>query len=224
MKCEWNNHSSRKSQTSERPANLHQTLQQTHTHISEEKRERKQRKNATGAQYGWLSRSPAAPLNSEGWAGCATCVQDANTVDPSSLSRFPFSSGHRSDFPVLSSVRTASLHFLQHNPSMGTIPELFTTQVCLRDQRSPPLCYNANKTAVCLCYKATGQNSLMLTKCLKIREQKSVEFTQQKKRWTPSLKNEPPAHKVTTPNSLVSETYIQTAKRIGFCPWFPRQS
>lgn len=68
-----------------------------------------------------------------------------------------------------------------NNPSMGTIPELFTTQMCLMDQCWPPLCYVADKTVVCLYCKATRLNSFTFTKCLKITEHKSAEYKQQQK-------------------------------------------
>lgn len=65
--------------TSKTTANLQQTLQQTHTHISEEKKERKKRKKAPeenskgGSPEALLPHSPAE---------CAKCIRDANAVPP----------------------------------------------------------------------------------------------------------------------------------------------
>lgn len=164
--------------TSKTTANPQQTLEQTHTHISEEKRERKKRErtpeeNIKGGSPGTvLLHSPAE---------CAVCIQDANAVDPSSLSQFAFASRHTFDFPLIFHVRRAQLLFLQHKHSMGTILKLFTRQKCFRGLCWPPLCYIASKTAACLCSKAARLNSLMFTKCFKTTEQKSVGFKQQNK-------------------------------------------
>lgn len=129
--------------TSKTTADLQQTLQQTHTHISEEKRKRKKRKKVPeenskcGSPGILLPHSPAE---------CAKCIQDANAVSPSSLSQFAFSSFRTFDFPPMFHVKRAQLLFLQHKPSMGTIPKLFTRQKCFRGLCWPPLCYIASKT------------------------------------------------------------------------------
>lgn len=133
--------------TSKTTANLQQTLQQIHTHISEEKRERKKRKkapqeNSKGGSPGTLL--PHSPDE------CAKCIRDANAVSPSSLSQFVFLSCQAFDFPLMFHVRRAQLLFLQHKPSMGTIPKLFTRQKSSRGLCCPPLCYIASKTAACV--------------------------------------------------------------------------
>lgn len=178
-------------------ANLQQTLQQVHTHISEEKTERKKRKetpeeNSKGGSPGTLL--PHSP------AECAKWIQDTNAVDPSTLSPFAFSSCRRFDFPQKFHVRRAQVLFLQRKPSMGTIPRLFTGQKCFRGLCWPPLCYFASKTAACLSHKAARLNSLRFTKCLETTEQKSVGFKQQKT----CLKTKSTANTVTSRNYVVS--------------------